>query len=230
MPRVFQPMTTLKIGIHLRYARSVEAGSGKMSGGRRSYHSWGGHRPARCARRASAVPQRVFREPAAEDTYGRVPRIPCRDRIVGRVPIATAPAPAIFSFFKTISNTSGAGLDSSASSEDVVASTNFVMPAMSRYLSNSSLFADKAAVIRSPLSRCEHTSSTGTKVRSVSRRQSSVTSTPPDAKTPYPKVRRHESFRTGFEYRRPHTAHKRINRNYLVLLVERSKSSEIKRR
>ena len=73
--------------------------------------------------------------------------------IVGVSAITTASEPVIFSFFETIANTSGAGLDSSGSSEEAVMSTNFVMPAMSRNLSSSSLFAGGAMAIRSPASR-----------------------------------------------------------------------------
>src|SRR6185369_13823557 len=65
----------------------------------------------------------------------------------GVSPIATASAPWIFSFFRTVSKMSGAGFDSSTSSEEVFRSTRSVMRAMSRYLSTSSFLAEEATAI-----------------------------------------------------------------------------------
>jgi hypothetical protein len=71
--------------------------------------------------------------PAASASYG-----------VSVSPIATASAPSIFSFLRTILKMSGAGFDSSTSSEEVVRSTRSTMRAMSRYLSTSSFLAEEA--------------------------------------------------------------------------------------
>src|ERR1700737_3145664 len=56
---------------------------------------------------------------------------------------------------------SGAGFDSSASSEEVVKSTRSAMRAMSRYSSSSSFLAEEATAIRTPASRT-HRNRSGT--------------------------------------------------------------------
>ena len=75
---------------------------------------------------------------------------PAASASYGESPIATASAPSIPSFLRTISKMSGAGLDSSASSDDVFTSTRSAMPAMSRYLSSSSFLADEPMATRRP--------------------------------------------------------------------------------
>jgi hypothetical protein len=67
--------------------------------------------------------------------------------------MATASLPSIFSFFRTTSKISGAGLDSSTSSDEVAWSTRWVMLAISRYLFSSSFFADEAMATRMPAAR-----------------------------------------------------------------------------
>src|ERR1700761_1747609 len=63
-----------------------------------------------------------------------------------------ASAPATSSFFSTALKISGAGLDASASSDEVDASRRSVMPARSRYTLSSCFFADDATAAR----RCRH--------------------------------------------------------------------------
>src|SRR5882757_1152962 len=70
-----------------------------------------------------------------------------------------ASGPSILSFLRTISKMSGAGFDSSTSSEEVFRSTRSVMRAMSRYLSTSSFLAEDATAIWSPASRTRRSSS-----------------------------------------------------------------------
>jgi hypothetical protein len=73
-----------------------------------------------------SFPQFVLREATAEYAYRADFRLPRRFGIVGRVTNRDASVLSIFSFLRTISDMSGAGFDSSMSSEEVFKSTTLL--------------------------------------------------------------------------------------------------------
>ncbi len=98
---------------------------------------------------ATGLSKQALCEPAAKYADGRDLGLPGRDGIVGCV----ANRDGVSSFLRTTLKMSGAGFDSSTSSEEVARSTKSAMRAMSRYLSSSSFFAEEAIATRSPASR-----------------------------------------------------------------------------